>query len=96
MKKIQRTIPNSVDKYLRTSSIHEILQDVRLVMESDDILCRKVLAGIIMATLDQLESSQVLADLNEVKEEVLTLEDKFNDFKVNKKSSLLRHRIFAD
>ncbi|MEN6624480.1 MAG: hypothetical protein ABFD50_23400 [Smithella sp.] len=96
MKKIKRIMPNSIDKYLTTSSTHEILQDVRSVMESDNILCRKVLAGIIMVALDHIESSQALADLNDVKKEVLALEDKLNDRKAIQKPPLLKHRIFAD
>ncbi|MEN6623167.1 MAG: hypothetical protein ABFD50_16670 [Smithella sp.] len=77
-----RNAKSSVDKYLVSFSIEEILQDARLVLESKDMLCCKALAGTILVTKDRIESSKVLDELNEIEKEVTMLNDRINQYRI--------------
>jgi hypothetical protein len=81
MKKNKNAKATSVVKYLTSSSIEEILQDARLILESNDLLCRKALAGTILVTKDRIESSQALEELNEIEKEVTILNDRINQYR---------------
>lgn len=80
-KKTKNTKVTSVVKYLESSSIEEILQDACLVLESNDVLCRKALAGTILVTKDRIESSKALEELNEIEKEVTILNDRINQYR---------------
>lgn len=54
---------DSIEKYLTTSTIEKILQDARLVLESDHQVARNVLAGIILVALGQINSCGIMRNL---------------------------------
>lgn len=76
--KIKQT---SVDKYLASQTVEEILQDARLVLESKDSVCRRALAGTILVTLDQIELSRFLDELNKIQNDVSILNNKIVQYK---------------
>ncbi len=63
----------TIDNYLNFSSIDEILQDARLILESGDIIYCKVLAGIILVAKDSINLSKMLVDLNRTRNDLTRL-----------------------
>lgn len=62
----------SIEEYIAAYSIERILQDARFVLESDNELCRKFLAGVILVTLDHIKITQSLEDLKSLKQNLST------------------------